>query len=100
MELIQGAHITPQARIVLNQDNYSSTALQLGRVGPRDRSSHVPFGTVRGRCTGRGRFSSFQCRKMAGKWEYEIGPLTANFRVLMEPKGFLRIVMVVSTSKK
>ena len=33
---------------------------------------------------------------MAVKWEYEVGPLTLNFRVLLEPKGFLRIVMVVS----
>ena len=32
---------------------------------------------------------------MAVKWEYEVGPLTVNFRVLVEPKGFLRLVMVV-----
>ena len=33
---------------------------------------------------------------MAVKWEYKVGPITANFRVLLEPKGFLRIIMVVS----
>lgn len=33
---------------------------------------------------------------MAVQWEYRVGPLTLNFRVLLEPKGFLRIIMVVS----
>ena len=33
---------------------------------------------------------------MAVKWESKLGPLTFNFRVLLEPKGFLRILMVVS----
>ncbi|CAI8014674.1 Synaptophysin [Geodia barretti] len=32
---------------------------------------------------------------MAVKWEYQVGPLTLNFRVLLEPKGFLRILMVI-----
>ena len=30
------------------------------------------------------------------KWEYEVGPLKLNFRVLLEPKGFLRIIIAVS----
>lgn len=30
------------------------------------------------------------------QWEYKVGPLTVNFRVLLEPKGFLRIVLLVS----
>ena len=30
------------------------------------------------------------------QWEYKVGPLTVNFRVLAEPKGFLRIVLFVS----
>ncbi len=29
------------------------------------------------------------------KWEYKCGPLTINFRILVEPKGFLRIIMLV-----
>ena len=33
---------------------------------------------------------------MALRWEYEVGPLKMNFRVLMEPKGFLRIIIAVS----
>lgn len=33
---------------------------------------------------------------MAVKWEYELGPLTVNLRVLLEPKGFIRIIMMVS----
>lgn len=32
---------------------------------------------------------------MAVQWEYKVGPLTINFRALLEPKGFLRILMVV-----
>lgn len=32
---------------------------------------------------------------MAVKWEYKVGPLTINFRALLEPKGFLRILTVV-----
>jgi hypothetical protein len=32
---------------------------------------------------------------MAVKWEYKLGPLTLNFRVLLESKGFLRILMVI-----
>lgn len=35
---------------------------------------------------------------MAVKLEYEVGPLTLNFRVLLEPKGFLRIIIAVSVS--
>ncbi len=30
------------------------------------------------------------------KLEYEVGPLTVNLRVLLEPKGFLRIILLVS----
>ncbi len=30
------------------------------------------------------------------EWEYKVGPLTINFRVLLEPKGFLRIILFVS----
>ena len=30
------------------------------------------------------------------KWEYDVGPLKLNFRVLLEPKGFLRIIIAVS----
>ena len=37
-------------------------------------------------------------KSMAVKWEYEVGPLTINFRALVEPKGFLRIIMVVSAA--
>lgn len=32
---------------------------------------------------------------MAVQWEYKVGPLTINFRALLEPKGFLRILMVI-----
>lgn len=34
------------------------------------------------------------------KWEYKVGPLTVNFRVLLEPKGFLRIIVLVSKQAK
>ena len=27
--------------------------------------------------------------------EFKVGPLTVNFRVLLEPKGFLRIIILV-----
>lgn len=30
------------------------------------------------------------------EWERKVGPLTLNFRVLLEPKGFLRIIIAVS----
>ena len=30
------------------------------------------------------------------QWEYDLGPLKVNFRVLLEPKGFLRIIVFVS----
>ena len=30
------------------------------------------------------------------QWEHKVGPLTLNFRVLLEPKGFLRIIIAVS----
>lgn len=29
------------------------------------------------------------------QWEYKVGPLTVNFRVLLEPKGFLRIIVLI-----
>lgn len=28
--------------------------------------------------------------------EFKVGPLTINLRVLLEPKGFLRIILLVS----
>ena len=32
------------------------------------------------------------------KTEFELGPLKVNLRVLLEPKGFLRIIVFVSES--
>ena len=29
--------------------------------------------------------------------EFKVGPLTINLRVLLEPKGFLRIILLVSS---
>ena len=37
-----------------------------------------------------------QLNRINPHWEYEAGPVKANFHVLIEPKGFLRIIMVVS----
>ncbi len=30
-----------------------------------------------------------------GQFQYKLGPLTVNLRVLLEPKGFLRIILLV-----
>lgn len=37
--------------------------------------------------------------KMAFKSEYKVGHMVINLRILMEPKGFLRIIMMVSRWK-
>ena len=41
-----------------------------------------------------GRFRKRKAKMV--KWEYQVGPVTFNFRVLLEPKGFLRIIIAVS----
>ncbi len=33
-----------------------------------------------------------------GQFQYKLGPLTVNLRVLLEPKGFLRIIVLVCLS--
>ena len=38
--------------------------------------------------------------KMAFKSEYKVGHMVINLRILMEPKGFLRIIMMVSRWKR
>ena len=36
---------------------------------------------------------------MAFKSEYKVGHMVINLRILLEPKGFLRIIMMVSRCK-
>ena len=38
-------------------------------------------------------------QKMAFKTEYKVGHMVINLRILLEPKGFLRIIMMVSRCK-
>lgn len=38
-------------------------------------------------------------KKMAFKSEYKVGHMVINLRILLEPKGFLRIIMMVSRCK-
>ena len=38
-------------------------------------------------------------KKMAFKTEYKVGHMVINLRILLEPKGFLRIIMMVSRCK-
>lgn len=45
---------------------------------------------------GRYRFGKQNAEEKMVQWEVEVGPLKLNFRVLLEPKGFLRIIIAVS----
>ena len=63
--------------------------MKLELQGRKVRVCHVLGTWVKGQRT----------KKMAFKSEYKVGHMVINLRVLMEPKGFLRIIMMVSRWK-